>query len=68
MAGRTTVAVAHRLSTILAADQILVIEMGRIVERGRHAELLRIGGLSARLYREQFIELEQSDLVPARAS
>ena len=67
MAGRTTIAIAHRLSTVLAADQILVIERGRIVERGRHAELLALGGLYARLYREQFIELEQPALEPARA-
>jgi len=52
--GRTTIAIAHRLSTILRADQILVYEGGRIVERGTHAQLLRKGGLYARLYREQF--------------
>jgi ATP-binding cassette subfamily B protein len=65
MAGRTTIAIAHRLSTVLAADQILVIERGRIVERGRHAELLEQGGLYARLYREQFIWLAEPDLLPA---
>ena len=55
MQGRTTIAIAHRLSTILAADMILVYERGHIVERGTHAELLRNGGLYARLYREQFL-------------
>jgi ATP-binding cassette subfamily B protein len=67
MAGRTTIAIAHRLSTVLAADQILVIDRGRIVERGRHAELLALGGLYAKLYQEQFIGLEESALasVPA---
>ena len=52
--GRTTIVIAHRLSTILAADQILVIDAGRIVERGTHAELLRLKGLYARLYEQQF--------------
>ena len=55
MQGRTTIAIAHRLSTILRADLIVVFERGRIIERGRHDELLAHGGLYARLYREQFL-------------
>ncbi len=54
-AGRTTIAVAHRLSTILRADLTLVFDHGRIVERGTHAELLALGGLYAKLYHEQFL-------------
>jgi len=53
LAGRTTVIVAHRLSTIMSADLILVIDAGRIVERGNHRELLQQGGKYAHLY-EQF--------------
>jgi ABC-type multidrug transport system fused ATPase/permease subunit len=45
---------SHRLSTILTADQILVVDGGRIVERGTHRTLLERGGLYARLYHEQF--------------
>jgi ATP-binding cassette, subfamily B, bacterial len=54
LAGRTSIVVAHRLSTILKADQILVVEDGRIVERGTHEDLLQNGGLYADLYRRQF--------------
>jgi ATP-binding cassette subfamily B protein len=70
LAGRTALVIAHRLSTIREADQILVLEGGRVVERGRHAELIDGGGLYADLYRTQFAnppaprpdtEQEQSD-------
>jgi ATP-binding cassette, subfamily B, bacterial len=53
-AGRTTIAIAHRLSTVLAADQILVLDHGRLVEQGTHPELLAVGGLYAELYQRQF--------------
>src|SRR2546423_1797063 len=56
LAGRTSVVIAHRLSTIRNADLILVIESGRIAERGTHETLLAQGGLYAALYRRQFRE------------
>lgn len=52
--GRTAVVIAHRLSTVRAADLILVVEEGRVVERGTHAELLAVGGRYEELYRTQF--------------
>ncbi len=58
--GRTSLVIAHRLSTVQNADQILVLDKGRIVERGRHAELLAAGRLYAHLYRTQFTEKPQA--------
>ncbi|MGY1732693.1 ABC transporter ATP-binding protein [Geodermatophilus sp. SYSU D01045] len=52
--GRTAIVIAHRLSTVRAADCILVLEGGRVVERGRHEDLLALGGRYAELYRTQF--------------
>ncbi|MGI9033828.1 MAG: ABC transporter ATP-binding protein [Acidimicrobiales bacterium] len=53
-AGRTSIVIAHRLSTVLAADTILVLDRGRIAERGRHSDLVGAGGLYAQLYERQF--------------
>jgi ATP-binding cassette subfamily B protein len=54
LAGRTALVIAHRLSTVRAADQILVVDGGQIAERGTHDELLGASGVYARLYRTQF--------------
>jgi ATP-binding cassette subfamily B protein len=54
MEGRTSFVIAHRLSTVLAADNILVMDKGRLVEQGTHAELVAQGGLYAELYETQF--------------
>ncbi len=54
--GRTSLVIAHRLSTVRNADLILVVDAGRIVQRGTHSELLAEGGLYAHLYRTQFVE------------
>jgi ABC-type multidrug transport system fused ATPase/permease subunit len=56
LAGRTALVIAHRLSTIRQADAILVVEDGRIVERGTHTELLAAGGRYAELHRTQFAD------------
>jgi len=72
MVGRTTFVIAHRLSTIRRADQILVVEQGRIVERGNHAELFAMGGRYYDLYTRQhgleqnlFLAPGEGDVVPA---
>jgi ATP-binding cassette subfamily B protein len=54
MSGRTTLVIAHRLATVLKADRIVVMEDGRVVEQGTHAELSGQGGLYAKLARLQF--------------
>jgi ABC-type multidrug transport system fused ATPase/permease subunit len=58
LAGRTALVIAHRLSTVRAADQILVIEEGRVIERGTHTDLLAEGGRYEELYRTQFEQPE----------
>ncbi len=58
MADRTSLVIAHRLSTVRAADTILVLEAGRVVESGTHAELLAVGGRYAELYETQFADQE----------
>ena len=63
--GRTTLVIAHRLSTVQGADLICVVDRGRIVESGRHAELLARDGFYARLYAMQFAG--QDDLAAAAA-
>jgi ATP-binding cassette subfamily B protein len=62
LSGRTSLVIAHRLSTIREADVILVVDDGRIVEQGRHDELLATSGLYAELYRTQFER--QADVAP----
>ena len=60
MQGRTSFIVAHRLSTVREADIILVMKDGKIIEQGRHEELLAKGGFYATLYNSQFVQVKQS--------
>ncbi|MBF7094822.1 ABC transporter ATP-binding protein [Streptococcus sp. HF-1907] len=55
IAGRTSFVIAHRLKTILNADQIIVLKDGQVIERGSHSELLKLGGFYAELYHNQFV-------------
>jgi subfamily B ATP-binding cassette protein MsbA len=64
LVGRTTLIIAHRLSTVRRADRLLVVERGRIVEEGTHGELLDLGGLYARLYQRQFRDEPSSPSEP----
>jgi subfamily B ATP-binding cassette protein MsbA len=66
MRGRTTVVIAHRLSTVMGADLIAVIEHGRLVEQGTHGALLARGGSYARLYERQFAG-QHAPAAPVRA-
>ncbi|MBC7455576.1 MAG: lipid A export permease/ATP-binding protein MsbA, partial [Massilia sp.] len=59
MAGRTTIVIAHRLSTIERADKIVVVDQGRIVEAGTHAQLLAAGGMYAKLHQLEYVKVEQ---------
>ncbi len=61
LVGRSSLVIAHRLSTVLRADLILVMDKGRLVERGTHAQLLANSGLYARLYEEQFRHAQAAD-------
>jgi ATP-binding cassette subfamily B protein len=56
MAGRTSFIISHRVSAVMNADVILVLADGRIAERGRHAELMALGGTYATLLRRQMLE------------
>jgi ATP-binding cassette subfamily B protein len=60
--GRTTIIIAHRLSTVVGADQIVVLDAGRVAERGTHAELLAKGGLYADLWTRQAAERELEEI------
>jgi ATP-binding cassette, subfamily B, bacterial MsbA len=62
MAGRTTIVIAHRLSTVRRADRIVVLDAGRVVEMGAHHELLRRDGVYRRLYELQFAEEEVAEI------
>ncbi len=65
-AGRTSFVIAHRLSTVLAADMIVVLDRGRVLEQGTHSELIELGGMYASLYELQFRGREPGARTPPR--
>ena len=65
--GRTTIAIAHRLSTLRRADRLVVVERGRITEVGPHGQLLESGGTYARLYHAQFEMQQEEEWVGTRS-
>jgi ATP-binding cassette subfamily B protein len=60
-ARRTSIVIAHRLSTVVDADEIVVLNEGRVAERGAHAQLLRKGGLYAEMWQRQQSEREEEE-------
>ena len=62
MAGRTTIIIAHRISTVMGADQIIVLDAGRLVERGTHRELVAAGGTYAEMFNRQQLNQELSEI------
>jgi ATP-binding cassette subfamily C protein CydCD len=68
MVGRTTLVIAHRLSTIRDADKIVVLDRGRVVEQGSHAELLQRDGMYAQLVSRQIVSSEEDEPFPEQAA
>jgi len=62
LSGRTSIIVSHRISSIRDCDQIIVLDEGRVVERGRHEELVELGGLYSEIYRRQLLEEEMEEI------